>query len=325
MRNIILTIALLCSFVANAYEPMIREDRIWEYQWEENYYEYGYGPAVRYHNINFRFEGTEEVQGKTYHKLLSWSPNEEKSSLRTVALMREENARVYMLLDKEKLYLEGYNTTTEDFDEYNCKPVKVKPNKNELLLYDFSQNEARSQYLPNNYTEIVTTLGSVWAFDNEVMNAELYLARAFYKDSSITQNARTWNIRTFGLSEERLRDTRIPQYEMQFSYPELYYTEWIIEGIGNVGRGLLHRPFMNNWNSLCSFELEEMNVRFYRQTDLQGNIIFSAPWIEGSGVKVITSPEHKSDGKTYDLSGKEIVNPESGTIYIQNRKKLIVP
>lgn len=63
MKKIIILIALFVSLAAQAYEPLIREDRIWEY----HRLTYGIQP-YSHHLDKFKFDGTEEKYGKTYHK-----------------------------------------------------------------------------------------------------------------------------------------------------------------------------------------------------------------------------------------------------------------
>ena len=64
MKKIILLALLVVSLAAQAYEPMIREDRVWEYYFIVS----RWGTCTNY-LYTLQFDGTQEVNGKTYHQL----------------------------------------------------------------------------------------------------------------------------------------------------------------------------------------------------------------------------------------------------------------
>ena len=94
----------------------------------------------------------------------------------------------------------------------------------------------------------------------------------------------------------------------------------IVEGIGNVGRGFLCTPgFLD-----IMITNQDRYAYFVRQTDLYGNTVFDAKWVKGqSGVTDIVPQERPKDGKSYDLTGKPVTDPEPGTIYIRDGEKRI--
>lgn len=104
---------------------MVREDRIWEHpiadgsKWEE------------------WFDGTTEINGKTYHNLHLRETEEDGTQQEfIVAYMREENSKVYMIAAKlafEQQHIFG----TAYFSNYN----------DELLVYDFNLSEGDIMYM----------------------------------------------------------------------------------------------------------------------------------------------------------------------------------
>lgn len=70
MKRIYILIASVISLIAisvraSAYEPTVREDRVWEY-----YSEYFSSVTMEVNQAwaSFKFDGTADVNGKTYHK-----------------------------------------------------------------------------------------------------------------------------------------------------------------------------------------------------------------------------------------------------------------
>ena len=64
MKKLLLLVSLIISLAAQAYEPLIREDRVWEYISSDQHW------TMHSHTLStFQFDGTQEVNGKTYHQL----------------------------------------------------------------------------------------------------------------------------------------------------------------------------------------------------------------------------------------------------------------
>lgn len=128
MKKLLLLITLLVSFVAQAYEPLVREDRVWVY-----------GCGVPYPdmetpgNAEVEFSGTTEINGVVYHNLTSLGHPEN-----VISLMREENKKVYRYIANNPYYWNMWNGAVSEAEqaEYN---VREGCNPGEILLYDFDR------------------------------------------------------------------------------------------------------------------------------------------------------------------------------------------
>lgn len=94
----------------------------------------------------------------------------------------------------------------------------------------------------------------------------------------------------------------------------------MIEGVGNVGRGLLY--MFSDVPIPVGYHQQEYS-EFVRMTDLKGNVIFDVNWIKDPNNIETVKSELPSDGRSYDLTGKPTENPAPGTVYIQNGRKHI--
>ena len=98
---------------------------------------------------------------------------------------------------------------------------------------------------------------------------------------------------------------------------------YVAEGIGNVGRG--------------SFLVPETEARYHvvpnatygegffnNLYDLEGNVVYKGENVQkpSSGIESVGA-DAKTPGKLYDLMGREIRNPQRGTIYIRDGEKRI--
>ena len=129
-KNLLLYITLLIGGLyisASDYEPLVREDRVWEY-FEYNSFRL---PTDEYRQ--FRFSGEKEYGGKMYSRFIESrriNYNRYTKITDTVdmsvpkALMREEDKRVFMLVDKNEMLPVG--------------EVSDKSELVEVVLYDFN-------------------------------------------------------------------------------------------------------------------------------------------------------------------------------------------
>ncbi len=129
-------------------DRMIQEGRVWEY----------YVSDVAAHTekfIRYGFKGTTEKYGHTYHNLTDLADGS------TVALMREEDYRVWILLDEGTMDYEGKD------------PVEVTPGT-EGLLYDFSSgmfDTRKMVYCSTPETE--APYGRLYFLDRKVPHVEI--------------------------------------------------------------------------------------------------------------------------------------------------------
>ena len=139
MRKILLLLTVLASLSAQAYEPLIREDRVWEFISSNQVWD------IHDHTLStFQFDGTQEVNGKTYHQLKlktvsSWEMEAydiieigEKNTVDTVeALLREEEGVVYMLVQTPSIMV--YEGPENQY--FSEQPATENQ---EVVIYDFT-------------------------------------------------------------------------------------------------------------------------------------------------------------------------------------------
>ena len=149
MKKIMIIAALLLTIVATSFAApvkMIREDRVWEYINETVYI---YGDSVTYEQYQMKFDGTETLNGKTYHKFVYvgdiekmtdrlttegrkfWKYEKTKNTNRHYFLMREENGKVYTCLK----YAGAYHQLDGEFFSYDFN-LKKEDKFDGLAYYD---------------------------------------------------------------------------------------------------------------------------------------------------------------------------------------------
>ena len=301
MRTILLLITALVSLAVQAYEPLIREDRVWEYN---QAFIFDGAPAST-KKVCFKFDGTQEINSKTFHKLVAWFPDEENPIPAQVALMREtEEGKVYTILQQDKLYT-GDLLDYSDLDYYaDTITLQDVEENTEMVLYDFSSDADYADVL------LFSDLGlPKWDLDLPLMVGNLMREK-----QTVSRDDKELKLTKFSFDRSRL-DENLTGY-----YGDWYYRIGIVEGVGNIGRGYLHFPAISTLMKTGSWD----DAYFVRQTDLDGNVIFDVSWLSGTnGADSLSAGMAQKSGKTYDMNGKPIENPESGTIYIRDGKKHI--
>ncbi len=293
MKKIILLALLVVSVAAQAYEPMIREDRIWEYCVEGADGE-GMDLTQYSYTLNFKFDGTEYINGNTYHKLNCWYGFDENPSPQTVAYMRESYGNVYLLLQQDRISCDFIDLT-----------LPVSQNS-EVLLYSDNDDPALRNI-------VAYTKEKIQPID---VHAGLSITAAQPVNKTLRVNDKDWNVHIF------YKEVTDPDEELDIDSSEAEEQVIYVEGVGNAGLGYPHLPasikLMMTTNGHYS------KSYFVRQRDLYGNTVFDAKWLKDqSGVTEIVPQERPKDGKSYDLTGKQVTEPEPGTIYIQDGEKRI--
>lgn len=138
----VMVILSMCQFTVSAHEyvPIVKYDRVWESVTGE------WGPyTVKY----MKFDGTEEINGKTYHRIVTYkksimnwdAPSEAHyeyfdNICENEGYLREEDGKVYTLVIDYDFsdYSFGITYSPDEPDADNCKI-------SERLLYDFNCNE----------------------------------------------------------------------------------------------------------------------------------------------------------------------------------------
>ena len=93
----------------------------------------------------------------------------------------------------------------------------------------------------------------------------------------------------------------------------------VIEGIGCDGPSWFYIPEIGTYMA----GLTNVDVRFYLDhvADAEGNVIFGKEDFDRASVGSIQN-DLCDDRRKYDLNGREIRNPEPGTVYIQGGRKM---
>lgn len=304
MKKIILIFAILVSFAAQAYEPMIREDRIWEYEHFQGYEEPTLGELTRT-KVFFKFDGTVKIKSDTYHILKRWFPEDENSEKTTVAYMREEDGGwVFTILLQENLKIICPENLT-------CQMNGI-PKNTEVLLYDF--NPFGSYQYPMTNIIAMSDVDSGSECDLDVLVS-------FVKRTKMDLKGRSWNVIQSTVSYRELEDWPSTENACMASWSGGQYVT-VVEGVGNIGRGYLHLPSSRPRYPSHFAYLDDS--RFIRLTDLDGNVIFDSEWLDPEdGIEDVSGVESRADGRVYDLTGKQIEQPEPGSIFIRNGKKEI--
>ncbi len=298
MKNI-LQVKLLClctviavsvSAKAAEYQSMIRYDRVWEHisiNWNDRQVYY------------VKFDGAEEINGKTYHRLVSFkkaSYDYDSASQPYLfdivndyyaheGYLREEDGKVYTLL-----------RNVRNSDEYNFEELYI-PGGNiehpadleEKLLYDFTCKEGET------YTGL--------HIDREAAEMN-YIVKS---------------IESIKIDGEDYRIQRICPDWID------YNGEPVIEGIGIGSYGCLTTiNFLNVPTCPC------MNHIFNRVLSSDGKVIYSneydavdLPYGDVLGIDTIEQNQIDNDTPMYDMIGRRITNPVAGQLYIKGGKKFV--
>ena len=270
---------------------MIRYDCVWEHisiLWNKKtvYYE--------------KFDGTEEINGKTYHRLVSFRKasydydadgkpyvfDVDENYYRHEGSMREEGGKVYTLLSDVEYQDDFYNGNLYIPDDNKEHPADLQ----EKLLYDFTCGEGES------YSGLQVD-GS-------------HFAEEFRYDVE--------SIESVEIDGEEHRLMKI--LPGGWDYP---HGEPIVEGVGITSYGCL-----NTINFLWLPTCPCMDYMFSRVLDMDGKEVYredkdpSRIPIDFLGVGSIAEQAEET-APIYDLYGRRISVPAPGQLYIQGGKKYI--
>lgn len=303
----VLMLAYAFSASAEEYKSMIRYDRVWQcYSTLDGTDEDTYKCM--------RFDGTEEINGKTYHRLVTFKKRimdydpetgpivkQMVDCLEHEGYLREENGKVYTLIEDMEdprtdtrdpslgwLYIPG-NSDSDGNKKYS-----------EYLLYDFNIEENGI------YDGISFVTGSAW-------NNRFAILNVSYVEID---------------GEEYKKMYVCPEDELE--YHETYDTPYssyqsIVEGIGAIGYGCLNYHEFIDW----PLRLYAHNY-FTCLYDMDGNVIYSEdPEYFGfeygsfASVKNMAEDTGEVPAPLYDILGRRILAPAPGQLYIRGGKKHI--
>ncbi len=289
-------LSLFCPSSVSAadgeYKSMIRYDRIWEHV------SYDWSDRDVYH---VRFDGSEEFNGKTYHRLVCFRKasygydSAAKPYLFDVnndyylheGYLREEDGKVYTLLE---IYDRNGNDSPyiclcTDLDEYN-KNYTIE----ERLLYDFTCKEGESY-------------------------------KALHLESNLVGEM-IYEVKSVDLVEIQGEPHRIFRVIADGNETMV---EPIIEGVGIVSYGCL-----TTINFLYRRTCPCMNHIFNRLLSSDGEVLYCAeegyaniPYGDFSGVDNVIANTNDSESLIYDMMGRRILEAAPGQLYIRDGKKYI--
>lgn len=292
----VLMLAYAFSASAEEYKSMIRYDRVWECVSYEAPYD-----VIKC----MKFDGQEEIAGKTYHRIVTFRKTIadyvdngfEYETIENIAehegYLREEDGAVFTLVwkladgDNSRfgyLYIPGMDNT----DIGNAEISEVK-------LYDFTLHEE-----------------------------DLYDGFSFVMKSGDALNFYVRSTSYVDIADEECRSINVVPTEFAEMYPNVSYQ--IIEGIGAVTEGCL-----NYHEFITGVDRIWYHKELSRVFDMEGNVIFNTGTFgrhninynnfasvmnEGIGSKEDIAP-------IYDILGRRISNPAPGQLYIRSGKKHI--
>ncbi len=184
----------------------------------------------------------------------------------------------------------------ESLDSGDEKPLPA----DEHLIYDFNLGKGDS------FDGIMTRL-DVWDLER-------------YPDYSTAET--TYTIADTQALE--LSDVELKVQWLNGSYLNSNCEYRIVEGVGPFDLGMLAAMMYGPFKAGVGYR--EHEVDFERLEDMEGNVILTREDVENAireaRIREVQNGHPASNGKIYDLNGREIRNPEPGTVYIQGGRKM---
>ena len=306
-------IVLLCisltSLASEDYKPIIRYDRVWE----ALCFDVNYNYTVKY----MRFAGTEDILGKTYHKLVTFKklfgPYDfglnaivVKDTIDNIeeheGYIREEDGVVYTLVfDNGKYRYDDWKNFRYVGQHYVPGKMEGEGEISEYVIYDFNRNIGESYFGVTFYT------------------GSLRDTKIEFRNLAETTDFEICDRSTIVIDGEECRKVSVrPKYE-NYSYgtPQNY-----IEGVGADYSGCLNFHWLAwDWNDIETYNF------FNRLFNEDGEVIYSKSWIipiiEEDALVAVPTENKTSTSYLYDIFGRKISQPAPGQIYICNGKKMI--
>ncbi|MDE6511211.1 MAG: hypothetical protein K2L00_03845 [Muribaculaceae bacterium] len=295
MVMLLLSFLLAGAFSASAeeYKSMIRYDRVWEHIY------INWGDTRAYH---VRFAGTEEINGKTYHRL---------EAFREIRYTYDYDAKPKVLSINNDYYQhEGY-MREEDGKVYT------------LVITDSSAKESHFAmlYTPEQQITEQDSIEERVIYDFTCKEGETY--RGCQSDRSVVEEI-TYKIMSIDHVEidgENHKTLHIRPDNGQ----DYVYGDPIVEGIGIASYGCLTTiNFLRVPTCPC------MNHVFNRILSTDGRVLYRTeddcvelPYGDGLGIDAPTISSIEETAPCYDILGRRIADPAPGQLYIQGGKKHI--
>ncbi len=276
------------SVSADEYKSMIRYDRVWEHisiRWDNKTVYYA------------KFDGAEEINGKTYHRFVSFRKSRyeydkdyqiylfdiDEDYYEHEGYMREEDGKVYTLV------INRYpNEEFPIYEHLRCSPkTEELPYVEEKLLYDFTCKEGESYLGLNVHGEAEEITYKVESIEYVEIDGEQHLLQRVTPEG--------------------------------FDYIELPMVEGV--GIDSEYGCLITINFLYIPTCPCMSHIFNRVLSSDGKT-IYGNKNSNIPVGDFLGVDKITQPT-KEDAAMYDVMGRRISSAAPGQLYIQGGKKRI--
>ena len=284
MKQLFFILGVLCSFLVNAqtadtpeddFSRMVSQNKVWQPYLHHTEYPNSWGEQ----DVAYFFDGFEEKNGKTYSRLVFENDRET-----TCALLREEDGRVYILLNDD--FINRYNLDLSEKQELK---------DTDFVLYDFNLKEG-------DVFDTIVSFGMSYS-----QGGTLYI-----------ETRRVLQVYILDVNGHELRAQESIREDDQ------YITEdCIVEGFGPSNQlDLLFTNYLFEAGTVYTNRLFDIvKDKTTEEVLLSHSSLWNA--INNSGV---TAPEIGSgvkDGKMYDIMGREVKNPQPGSVYIQNGRKFV--
>lgn len=281
-KKIFLIGLLACLFrfagaAETEFEPLISEDKVWEYQFCDVYYDGSY----RLDSYFVKFSGLTIRDGKEYHNLYMDLDSCSLASpgKQPVAFLRENDGEVFMLRNaKYPEYDDLFNSSTGGLFVYGDSVYEFK-------IYDFSMKpEERFNFVSSElYDKFDYTSCHFWGIDISV-----------HLDSV-----------TSGIFEGVERKIQHISLHQDAINPDSYDFFRVIEGIGAVDDGgFLCFPYEYDRRTGWMTSLRLLSVR-----DSSGNLLYKSRWYDDDAIESVSADETarisvKGDELAVEASGK---------------------
>ncbi len=300
MVMLLLSFLLAGAFSASAeeYKSMIRYDRIWEHIYTH------YGDTRAYH---VRFAGTEDINGKTYHRL---------EAFREICYTYDYDAKPKVLSVNNDYYdHEGY-IREEDGKVYTLVAIDDSPTDNRILFL----------YTPDFLYPESYRIEEKILYDFTCEESETYkgIENGYWGNE---MDYKVTAIEHVEIDGEDHRLQRIAVYDDWYKVWADFDRDPIVEGIGITSYGCL-----TTINFYARPSCPCMDHIFNRVLSTDGRVLYRAergcdeiPINDFFGVDGIAEITENPESHTpcYDIFGRRIANPAPGQFYIQGGKKHI--
>lgn len=308
-----LSILICTSAYASDYKPMIRYDRVWEAVCS-----YHQGPEPFDLLKCMKFTGTEEIQGKTYHRLATFKKYVGKYDSKLDGLvvkevyedidehegyMREEEGVVYTLVfDNGKYRFDDWWNFRYVGEQYIPGQVDGEGEISEYAIYDFNHKEGEVYNGLTMYNDIVhPEEGKAWIKMNLAETVDFEVAETS----------------TAIIDGEECREIGVRAIYTEGRY---HWVDKFIEGIGATLNGCLNFHWFA-WDSNLAVTHNFINRVYNYEGDIiytlnyPKNLIFDEVSVDG------LKDTQSSSSQMYDMLGRRIYYPAPGQIYIRDGKK----